>query len=763
MDKEKSLFELEGTIKKILFQSKENSYIIAVLEDDTKICGNYVSTNIQTIVGEELSFEGTWSVHKKYGKQFEFTNLKLKTSELFFFLAKIVKGLGETSVKTLLNKYEEDELIDILDNRPKELLKISGIKEKKLRNIIESWANFSHLRELGEFLAKYGVSTQFLAKIYAHFEQVPKLKEKLEANPYMLVDIKGIGFKKADEIGLSLGIPEKSAFRLKACLQYTLARHCDNQGNTSISKQELFTMLDDNLGFYECDELYEEIISQLLAKDELKSTSKDRLALAKLYFYEKTIMDFFLNRRDDLIPQKIVTNLDKYIKNKEKSLGFVLGEEQKKALEFINAGHKSIFLIGYAGTGKSTSSRAILELLEEKISYGSIRCLALSGIAAQRISETTGYKSSTIQSFLIQYLQEDFFPQEVILLDEASMVNSLLFYQICSKISKSCIFIVVGDDGQLPAIGAGNILSDCIKYELAPICKLTKLYRQNEKQALALIANDIRLAKVPEFEAKTYEDFSFKDISIKNIHALKHTLSAYELKELRDKNSQDILKEIVEIYASYIEKMNAFLKQKEISKYLTLFQIITPMKAGILGVENINKQIQKIFNNSSTKVFKTKLYSYRLADKVIHIKNENMKIQTMDMYKNKSNEFIEKRVFNGQLGVLVKLDFIEEKIIVFYPNDDMVVFYDFDTISTYLNLAYCLSIHKTQGMEYNAALLPMTSSHFIMHNTKLLYTAITRAKNMCYVVGQKDAFVSACKKIETTKRQSVINDILSAI
>ena len=203
------------------------------------------------------------------------------------------------------------------------------------------------------------------------------------------------------------------------------------------------------------------------------------------------------------------------------------------------------------------------------------------------------------------------------------------------------------------------------------------------------------------------------------------------------------------------------IKEKKISQALTLFQVITPMKAGSLGVENLNMQLQKLFNSSREKSQQTKLYEYKMMDKVIHIKNENMKAKTMNMYKNGSSDFVEKRVFNGQLGMIIKLDFEENKCIVLYPNDDMVVFYDFDMLDSLLSLAYCLTIHKTQGMEYENSLIPMTFSHYIMHNTKLLYTAITRAKKMCYIVGEEDAFKSACKRIETTKRESVINDLMS--
>ncbi|WP_152058070.1 ATP-dependent DNA helicase, partial [Aliarcobacter butzleri] len=345
-------------------------------------------------------------------------------------------------------------------------------------------------------------------------------------------------------------------------------------------------------------------------------------------------------------------------------------------------------------------------------------------------------------------------------LDEASMVNSVTFYQIISKIDDDTIFIIVGDDGQLPAIGAGNILADAIKYELAPICKLTKIYRQNENQAIAVIANDIRRGEIPSYK-EDYEDFRFIDVSIANYYAMKNSVSSNDFADLRGENSEYILNNILNISSTYIQDYYDFIKKKKISKALTLFQVITPMKGGVLGVDNLNIQLQKLFNHTKGKAFASKIYEYKLTDKVIHIKNENMKAQTMSMYKSGSTDFLERRVYNGQLGLIIKLNFEEEKCIVLYPNDDMVVFYDFENVHHLLSLAYCLTIHKTQGMEYDNALIPMSFSHYIMHNTKLLYTAITRAKKMCFIVGEEEAFKSACKKLEITIRESVINDLLS--
>ena len=759
---EQKTFNLTGTIKKVLYSNLENNYHIAVLENGQKICGQYFDADIQKLVGEEILIKGVWNTHKKYGVQFVFDSLEIKEGELYFFLTKIVKGITKKLAHEMTVKYKDDELCDILDNEPSKLLEFKGIKEKKLTQIVISWNKFKHLRELGSFLAQFGVTSNLINKIYSQFGDVDNLIEKIKTNPYMLTSIKGIGFKRADEIGIALGIQRDSLFRITACMNYTLREFCEANGNSSITKNQLFSLLDDALNFKDKDSLYENALVELVAKEEIKETKKDSFAPSIYHFAETKIVEIFKNRKQHNRTKPIIPDFEEYIVKKEESLGFKLSSEQQKAVRLINEGENTILLIGYAGTGKSTSSRAILELLEEIVDYRDIHCCALSGIASQRISDTTGYESSTIQSMLVKIdnSDKDRFDYKVLLIDESSMVNSVTFYKLLSKIDDDTIVIIVGDDGQLPAIGAGDILKDAIKYELAPICKLTKIYRQNEHQAIALIANQIRQGEVPKFKER-YEDFKFVDVSISNYYALKNSLSEYEINKLRFENNEKILHNILHIASEYIKPMYEFINQKEINKFLTLFQVITPIKSGILGVENLNINLQRLINNTKQEGFKSRVYEYKLADKVIHIKNENMKSLSMHQYRSGSIDFVERRVFNGQLGMIIKVDNENKKLVVLYPNDDMVVAYDFDTVDNLLALAYCLTIHKTQGMEYDTALIPMSFSHFIMHNTKLLYTAITRAKNMCYVVGEDEAMQSACKKLEITNRQTVIDDMLS--
>lgn len=342
MEEEKR-FKLSGVLKKVFYKNEETKFITAVLENNQRVCGVYFDTDIEKIVGEEIVMTGNWVTHKKYGIQFVFDTLEIKEAELFFFLTKIVKGIGQKFAKELLDKYEEEELIKILNETPEKLLEFKGIKEKKLNTIVASWQKFQHLRELGSFLSKYGVTSTLITKIYSNFSEVENLIEKIKENPYILINIKGIGFKKADEIAKSLGIDEKSEFRIMACLNYTLREFCDNNGNSSIDKYHLYRLLDEALRFNNQELLYEDCIVQMLAKEELFVTSENRIAPSMLYYAEKRILEFFKRRKDERLFRKIVANLDEYLLRKEQTLGFKLSQEQKKAVELINDGQNTLF------------------------------------------------------------------------------------------------------------------------------------------------------------------------------------------------------------------------------------------------------------------------------------------------------------------------------------------------------------------------------------------------------------------------------------
>jgi len=651
--------------------------------------------------------------------------------------------------KSLIKKFGEEGLIKQLDKNPKMLLEY--ISEDKLQKVLLNWEKFKSIRELSAFLSPFGVSQNIIIKIFQQFGHEDNLITKLKDNPYITTDIKGIGFSKADDIAMKLGVEPKSRFRVGACIEYILKNYADAQGNSSMEIDKLFIGVEKQLEFSN-RVLFMAVLSDLNSDERVVFIGENKVALSYLYFCESQIKKF-LKVRKELYFGKILKDIEEFIYQKELEIGFALGEEQKEVIRFVNSGISTLFLVGYAGSGKTTLSKIILELLSLK--YGdSILCMALSGIASQKIYDTTGFKSYTIQSLILKHESE--FPSKVILLDEASMVNSPIFYQIIKRIPNDRVFIVLGDDAQLPAIGAGNILGDVLNFSLSNSIKLTKIYRQKKEQAIATIANSIRHGVVPDFMSE-YEDFKFINVSISDYFEKKNSYSQDKLKALREENSENILSEIKNIAKSYAD----LIKYSDIPKYINSFQLITPMRAGVLGSDNLNIELQNIFNKDYKKSFKSPKFEFRVMDKVVHIKNDNM--NCFNKLEFLSGEKFEKKIFNGMVGVVFEIDLNDEFLYVYYPNEEIIVEYNFDELLDYLQLAYSLTIHKTQGMEYDTVVIPITFSHYIIHNTQLLYTAITRAKKMCYIVGEESAFKSACKRVEVTKRESVMRDLCSLI
>jgi len=741
---------LMGQVEKILFE--DEGFFIAVLKDGEKVSGTYFESEVSNIVGSAVTLKGNWQEHKKYGKTFKFDSIKVNQSELFFFLNKIIKGFTKKLSAELIEKFGAEELVQILDNDIERLLEFNGIKEKRLKKIQSSWKQFRSMREFGEFLSPYDVSPALLTTIATAMKDVDEPCTKIKINPYILTSINSIGFKRADELALKMGVPKEDENRIGSAMDYVLLNYCEQQGNSCVAKDVLFHELNELLGFRNRENIYEGALVQRVLAGEIVQMKNNRVSPARLYDAEKFLYDTF-KARAKLDSGGFVKDLDAFL-----ACGNLnLGTQQKEAVEMINKGASLLFLVGYAGTGKSTTSKTILDLLNTRYETQEIMTCALSGIASQRIADTTGYESATIQSLLVKHESRDTFPYAVMLIDEASMINSSLFARFLAKVNKNAILIIVGDDAQLPPIGAGNVLSDALTLNIAPIVKLTKIYRQSEEQAITLIANEIRVGNVPEYR-KVYEDFEFIDLSIPNYYALKNQLSSDALQELREENSNEIVAEILHKVVQNIDKARLRLKNKEIKEYLNYFQVITPMKGGTLGSNNLNKVLQEYFNPNPKKCVKKGGTEFRLMDKVVHTKNENMTSWSGDGFK-LGEDSAQRRIFNGMSGLLFKIEEDDEQVFVFHPNEDVVVLYEYEELKSHLMLSYALTIHKVQGMEYDIVVIPMSFTHFIMHNTKLIYTAITRAKHKCILIGEGAAFESACRKFESTRRDTVLLEL----
>ena len=741
---------LIGQIDKILFE--DEGFFIAVLKSGEKVSGTYYESEVKDIKGSAITLSGMWDEHKKYGKTFKFTSIKVNQNQLFFFLNKIIKGFTKKLSSELIEHFGAEELVKILDDDIERLLEFNGIKEKRLKKIQDSWKKFRSMRELGEFLSPFDVSPVLLTTIATAMKDVSEPCSKIKENPYILTSINSIGFRRADELALKMGVEKTDENRIASAMDYVLLNYCEQQGNSCVAKEILFSELNELLMFSGYENLYESILVQRVIEQKIVQMKNDRVAPARLYDAEKFLYDTF-KARAKLDSGGFVKDIDKFLQESD----LKLGEQQREAVIKINNGASILFLVGYAGTGKSTTSRTILDLLNTRFDKKEIITCALSGIASQRISDTTGYESATIQSLIVKHEKDDALPYEVILIDEASMINSSLFARFLAKVKRKAILIIVGDDAQLPPIGAGNVLSDVLTLELAPIVKLTKIYRQSEEQAITLIANDIRKGEIPEYKKK-YDDFEFVDISMPNYYGMRNSLSPDELKDNREQNSLQIISEIIHRVVDSIKKARYRLNNKQIKEYLNYFQVITPMKGGTLGTTNLNKVLQEYFNPNPKKCVKKGGSEFRLMDKVVHIKNENMTSWSGDGFK-LGEDSNQRRIFNGMNGLLFKIEEDDEQVFVFYPNEDVVVVYEYSELKSYLMLSYALTIHKVQGMEYDIVVIPMTFSHFIMLNTKLIYTAITRAKHKCILVGESGAFENGCKKIEVTKRDTVLLEL----
>ncbi len=756
--------KLRGTIERITYQNPESGFAILRVKPKRgarfTVKGHIAEiANQANIVGAEVEFDGIWQM-TKYGRQFDFSSYRLLGSELLFFLSKVVKGLGESLSKTLIERYGEERLIEILDKNPEELLTVKGIKEKRLAKILKSWQKHKSLRALATYLGgRANITPNLLVRIYNHFGD--NSLQIIKENPYRLTEIRGIGFKTADKIALELGVMFDSPWRIKSAIGHVLLEAAEQDGHCYLYKRDLLGTLQEILKKDE-EEIQvskiEAVIKKLVLEGELCLGREDEVGLCAYKFMEDWIREFFLQRQKG--QRKVIGEREAhdFIRKYEDHHGVEFSEEQRQIIFDVATRPVTAFgLAGYAGTGKTTVCRAILDLITRYFaSKEEVVCCAFTGMASSRLRKATGYDAFTIHS-LLKYKGENLFehgpenplPQKVVLLDEASMVNLSLFYRLVKALKPSTLFILVGDPAQLPPIGAGNVFSDLLEKGILPAVHLKKIFRQREDSRLTVFANEIRQGKVPDgIDERRWHDFSFERVEAHNIFALKKKgLKDSELKRYREENNEAIKKRILTLAKRYKEKL---------SHPVWEFQVLTPMRIGQLGTEILNQELQAILNPSKNGAmsFRRSGIELREGDKVVHLQNKDMEVMPWDGFIRSGKEFKKvefRRIFNGNVGLVAKIDHELEEFYVVYP-ERIVVSYDFDHLGDIIELAYALTVHKAQGSQYKIVVIPLSNSHYIMLNNKWFYTAITRAEERVYVVGQEFALKRACKNIQGVQR-----------
>ena len=709
--------------------------------------------------GTEFQFYGYWTV-TKYGRQFAFSGCQLVGSELLFFLSRIVKGLGKKLALQLMERYGEEELIRILDHEPEELLKVKGIKQKRLALITRSWHKHRNLKALSEYLTGHGgkITPSLLIRIYNHFGD--RALETVKRNPYSLTEVRGIGFKTADRIALGLGIRPESPERIRAAASHVLVEAAETEGHSYLPEETFIQAVKEVLSSDEKvpgESLIRGVLKPMILDGTLVQDDNGKTGLSAYRYMEDWLRDFSVARskacRRPVIPVDVVKEfLDHY----EDVTGIEFAPEQQEIVLRVATEPRLIFgLAGYAGTGKTTICRAMLDLLSRHYAdRDDIVCCAFTGMASARLGKATGYNAVTIHSLLkykgegkFEHGPENPLPHKVVVLDEASMVSLPLFYRLAKALKPEALLLLVGDPAQLPPIGAGNIFGDMLAAGLISAVHLTRIFRQSEGSVLTLFANEIRQGRVPKgVEAPGWSDFSFEKIERHNIYALKKDRTERELKLLREENNQAILDRILGLAREYKGRLNHPVWD---------FQVLTPMRVGQLGTEILNTNLQDILNHKSGDVTRAGI-TIRKGDKVVHLQNRDMQVMTWARFikqgkRFESEEF--RRIFNGYVGLISEIDPETEQFYVVYP-ERIVVAYCFDHLGDIVELAYALTVHKAQGSQYRIVVIPLTNSHFIMLNNKWFYTAITRAEEKVYLIGQKYALRRACTNMEGVKRQT---------
>lgn len=710
---------IQGTIEKFLFQNADNFFSIFILQNgQTTITVKGYLPSIA--VGQEVQLKGEWVFHAKFGKQFNaqecISILPTTLVGLKRYLGSgLIKGIGPTFANKLVNHFG-NSILDIIDKNPERLKEINGIGPKKIEKISLAWKDQKEISNLMVFLQEKNISPSLATRIYKKYkgDAVSILLE----NPYKIAeDIWGIGFKTADEIAQKLGFAYDAPERITSGILHVISQ-ATGQGNLYVELEDLKakTVILLGLNIQEHSELLKNALLMLYNNEKIKYVSKNDchyITLSSYYFTEEGLS----NKIKTLLssPTYFKFNIDKIYQRLRLNTEIELHENQQCGI--ISCLQNKITIItGGPGTGKTTLIKQLLSILEDhKLSY---KLSAPTGRAAKRITEGTGKYATTIHRLLefdvstmrFTYNEKNALKLDFLIIDEASMIDTFLAYAILKAIPLHAHLVFIGDIDQLPSVGPGNILNDLITSKKISCIKLTHIFRQAQNSLIVVNAHRINSGQLPITQTAFKKDFFF-------------------IKEEDPKKVISHLKRIL-----FVE-----LKKHNISIDDTV--VLTPMNRSIIGTYALNNLLQEILNPDAKQHVNYTTTKFKINDKVMQIKNN-----------------YDKHVYNGDIGIIDKIDHEEKEVIVNF--DKHFVTYDFDELNE-LVLAYAISIHKSQGSEYNAVIVPIFMQHFMLLQKNLIYTALTRAKKLCIFLGQPKALALAIKNNKGTGRLTFLKDFLT--
>ncbi len=727
---------MEGYVEHIVFRNSENGYTVFELvsgKEEMTCTGVFGYLN----EGDYIKAEGQLVEHPVYGTQLQVTSYELQVPEDVVAIKRYlgsgaIKGVGEKMAERIVKKFGKDTF-RILEEEPERLAEIKGISLRKAMEIAVQVEEKRELRNAMLFLTQYGISNSLAVKIYQQYGQ--ELYGILQENPYRLADdISGVGFKMADEIASRIGIHTDSDYRIKSGIFYVLLQ-ASGEGHTYLPIEELMRRSAMLLGVE--PELLEIQLGNLCIERKLiiKEEEEEKRVYAASYYYMELSAAKMLH--DLNVPYAAdETILAKRLEKIEDHAGMILDERQREAV--LGAARNGIFLLtGGPGTGKTTTINAMIRFFESE--GMDIMLAAPTGRAAKRMTETTGYEASTIHRMLElmggpgseergTFMRDESNPLEtdVIIIDEMSMVDLPLFTALLKAVLVGTRLILVGDKDQLPSVGAGSVLKDLLASEKFPTVMLTQIFRQAEESDIVVNAHKINQGEHVVLDNKSMDFFFLKRQDPNVIIRVLLTLIQKKLPNFVQATPYDI-------------------------------QVLTPTRKGILGVERLNTILQQYLNPPSDKK-KEKEHAggiFREGDKVMQIKNN---YQLEWEIKNKYGLPIDKGtgIFNGDMGIIKEMNLYGETMTVEY-DDGRQVDYSFKQLEE-LELAYAVTIHKSQGSEYPAVVMPIWPGPRMLMNRNLLYTAVTRAKKCVTMVGMEDTFYQMAANINEQKRYSGLKE-----
>jgi exodeoxyribonuclease V alpha subunit len=711
---------LSGTIERITYHNQDNGFCVLRVKvkghkDLITVTGNAPALS----VGEYIKCGGIWHNDRNYGKQFKANFLKALPPNTLEGIEKylgsgLIKGIGAHFAKKLVAAFS-DKVFDIIEYNPELLATIDGIGAIRAKSICINWRDQKVVREIMIFLQSHGVGTTRATRIFKTYGS--DAIAVVSRNPYQLAkDIRGIGFISADTIAANLGIAKDSLIRVRAGLSHVLLEATSN-GHCALPQEIL---IESSIKLLEIDRSLVElaIAKEISLKTIICDLIEDKkcIFLASYHFYEQQIAKLLLSIKNASLDWGKNNSLE-LLPQIEQELSIRLAGIQRAAI--VQAlSEKLMVITGGPGTGKTTLVKTLLKVLESK--QLNIKLCAPTGRAAKRLSETTGLEATTIHRLLeidavqggFKYNEHNRLLCDYLIVDESSMIDAALFYSLIKSLPDNVGLLLVGDVDQLPSVGAGQVLKDIISSDAVTVIKLTQIFRQASTSDIITSAHNINNGILPKLDSpRDGTDFYF----------------------IEAEPGDDIINKIITIVTDRIPKKFHFNPVQDI-------QLLCPMQRGGSGARSLNIELQKALNPNYSDGITKFGQTFALGDKVMQTENN-----------------YDKNIYNGDIGFIVSINQEEQEVTInFYGNQVIYDYADLDQIT----LAYATTIHKSQGSEYPAIIVPITMQSYLMLKRNLIYTAITRGKKLVIVIGQKKALAMAVKDAKSSHRYSKLKDWL---